>query len=68
MVHHIQIKIRLIQIVQYCIQIITQCLLVIFINKTQNGSTTTSTIEIPNNYLNDTLVDQKDPNVQLIIM
>ena len=29
-------------------------------NKTQNGSTTTSTIEIPNNYLNDTLVDQKD--------
>ena len=29
-------------------------------NKTQNGATTTSTIEIPNNYLNDTLVDQKD--------
>lgn len=29
-------------------------------NKTQNGTTTTSTIEIPNNYLNDTLVDQKD--------
>lgn len=29
-------------------------------NKTQNGSTTTSTIEIPNNYLNDTLVGQKD--------
>lgn len=29
-------------------------------NKTQNGSTTTSTIEIPNNYINDTLVDQKD--------
>ena len=28
-------------------------------NKTQNGATTTSTIEIPNNYLNDTLVDQK---------
>ena len=29
-------------------------------NKTQNGATTTSTIEIPNSYLNDTLVDQKD--------
>lgn len=29
-------------------------------NKTQNGSTTTSTIEIPNNYLNDTLVDTKN--------
>lgn len=29
-------------------------------NKTQNGATTTSTIEIPNNYLNDMLVDQKD--------
>lgn len=29
-------------------------------NKTQNGATTTSTIEIPNNYLNDTLVDKKD--------
>ena len=29
-------------------------------NKTQNGATTTSTIEIPNNYLNDTLIDQKD--------
>ncbi len=29
-------------------------------NKTQNGATTTATIEIPNNYLNDTLVDQKD--------
>lgn len=29
-------------------------------NKTQNGATTNSTIEIPNNYLNDTLVDQKD--------
>lgn len=29
-------------------------------NKTQNGATTTSTIEIPNNYLNDTLVDQKE--------
>lgn len=29
-------------------------------NKTQNGATTTSTIEIPNNYLNDTLVEQKD--------
>lgn len=29
-------------------------------NKTQNGAVTTSTIEIPNNYLNDTLVDQKD--------
>ena len=29
-------------------------------NKTQNGATTTSTIEIPNNYLNDTLVAQKD--------
>ena len=29
-------------------------------NKTQNGATTTSTIEIPNDYLNDTLVDQKD--------
>lgn len=29
-------------------------------NKTQNGATTTSTIEIPNNYINDTLVDQKD--------
>ena len=29
-------------------------------NKTQNGSTTTSTIEIPNNYLNDIIVDQKD--------
>lgn len=29
-------------------------------NKSQNGSTTTSTIEIPNNYLNDTLVDTKN--------
>lgn len=29
-------------------------------NKTQNGATTTSTIEIPNNYLNDTMVTQKD--------
>lgn len=29
-------------------------------NKTQNGATTTSTIEIPNNYLNNTLIDQKD--------
>lgn len=29
-------------------------------NKTQNGATTTSTIEIPNNYLNDTLVDTKN--------
>lgn len=29
-------------------------------NKTQNGSTTTSTIEIPNNYLNNVLIDQKD--------
>ena len=29
-------------------------------NKTQNGATTTSTIEIPNNHLNDTLIDQKD--------
>ena len=29
-------------------------------NKSQNGATTTSTIEIPNNYLNDTLVDTKN--------
>lgn len=29
-------------------------------NKSQNGATTTSTIEIPNNYLNDTMVTQKD--------
>ena len=29
-------------------------------NKTQNGATSTSTIEIPNNYLNDTLVDTKN--------
>ena len=29
-------------------------------NKTQNGATTTSTIEIPNNYLNSTLVDTKN--------
>lgn len=29
-------------------------------NKTQNGATTTSTIEIPNNYLNDTMVDTKN--------
>ena len=29
-------------------------------NKTQNGATTTSTIEIPNNYLNNILIDQKD--------
>lgn len=29
-------------------------------NKTQNGATTTSTIEIPNNYLNNVLIDQKD--------
>ena len=31
-----------------------------FYNKTQNGATTTSTIEIPNNYLNNILIDQKD--------
>lgn len=29
-------------------------------NKTKNGSTTTSTIEIPNNYLNDILIDTKN--------
>ena len=29
-------------------------------NKTQNGVTTTSTIEIPNNYLNNIMVDQMD--------
>lgn len=29
-------------------------------NKTQNGSTTTSTIEIPNNYLNEIMIDQKN--------
>lgn len=29
-------------------------------NKTQNGATTTSTIEIPNNYLNDILIDTKN--------
>lgn len=29
-------------------------------NKTLNGATTTSTIEIPNNYLNDTLVDKSN--------
>lgn len=29
-------------------------------NKTQNGSTTTSTIEIPNNYLNEIMIDQKE--------
>lgn len=29
-------------------------------NKTQNGSTTTSTVEIPNNYLNEIMIDQKE--------
>ena len=29
-------------------------------NKTQNGSTTTSTIEIPNNYLNEIMIDKKE--------
>lgn len=29
-------------------------------NKTQNGATTTSTIEIPNNYLNNISINQKD--------